>query len=118
MGRNSGKVSKVIVFAAIGDGFEIFGISTVGDANPGDLALFCHVYRLLFFHNGIIGKLIPSDSAALFHEADDPLCVGIGLRNLIQGLLDKLLSVHVHHSFWVVFAAERDAMQKYTPGSF
>ena len=102
--RNRGQIAEVVVFAAVGDGFEIFGISTVGDADTGDLALLCHVYRLLFFYNGIIGKLISDDSAALFHKPDDPLCVGSGMRNLIQGLLYKFLPVRVHHSFCIVFA--------------
>ena len=105
--RNGVQVAEVIIFAAVGDGFEIFGISTVGDSDTGDLALFCHVYCLLFLHNGIVGKLIACDSATLFYKADDSLCVGICLRNLIQGLLYKFLSVHMHRSFGVVFATAR-----------
>ena len=105
--RNRGEVAEVVVFTAIGDGFEIFGISTVGDADTGDLSLFCHIYCLLFFYNGMIGKLIPGDPAALFHQTDDPLGVGIRLRNLIHGLLYKFLSVHMHRSFGVVFATAR-----------
>ena len=64
-----------------------------------------------FFHNGIVGKLIPSDLAAFVDKTDDPLCVGICLRNLIQGLLHKFLPkivfVHIHRSFCVVFATEQ-----------
>ena len=108
-GSNSGEVAEVVVFSAIGDGFQIFGITTVGDADNGDLALLCHIYRLLFFYNGIIGKLIPSNSAALFHKTDNTLCVGICLRNPIQGLLGKFLLkvvfVHIHRSFEIVFAS-------------
>ena len=66
-GRDRGQVSEVIVFTAVGDGFEIFGVPTVSDTDTGDLSLFCHIYCLLFFHNGIVRKLIPGDSAALFH---------------------------------------------------
>ena len=102
--RNGWQVSQIVVFTAVGDGFEVFLISTVGDADTGDLALFCHIHSLLFFYNGIIGKLISDDSAALFHKPDDPLCVGSGMRNLIQGLLYKFLPVRVHHSFCIVFA--------------
>ena len=65
--RNRGEVAEIIVFAAIGDGFQIFGITPVGDADTCDLALLCHIDCLLFFYNGIIRKLIPGDSAALFH---------------------------------------------------
>ena len=64
--RNGWQIAEVIIFAAVGDGFEILCISPVGDADTGDLALFCHVYCLLFLYNGIIGKLIPGDPAALF----------------------------------------------------
>ena len=98
-GRNRGEITKVIVFTAIGDGFEVFRIPAVGDADTGDLPLFCHVYCLLFLNNGIIGKLIPGDSAAFFYKSDDSLCVGICMGNLIQGLLYKFVSVHDHHSF-------------------
>ena len=64
--RNGGKVAEVVIFAAAGDGFQVFCISAVGDADTGNLALFCHIHRLLFFYNRIIGKLIPGDPAALF----------------------------------------------------
>ena len=53
-GRNRGKITEIIVFAAVGDGFQVFGISPVGDADTGDLALLCHVDCLLFFHNGVV----------------------------------------------------------------
>ena len=83
--RNGWQVSQIVVFTAVGDGFQVFGISTVGDTATGDLALFRHIHCLLFFHNGIVRKLIPGDSAAFFDKTDDPLCIGIRLRNLIQG---------------------------------
>ena len=35
---NRREVTKVVAFTAIGDGFEILGISTVGDADLNDLA--------------------------------------------------------------------------------
>ena len=82
-GRNGRKVTEVIIFTSVGDGFEVFGISTVGDADTGDSPLFCHIYCLLFLYNGIVRKLIAGDSAAFLYESDDPLCVGIGARNLI-----------------------------------
>ena len=53
--RNRGEVAEVIVFTAIGDGFQVFGISTVSDADTGDLALLCHIHSLLFFYNGTVG---------------------------------------------------------------
>ena len=92
--RNRGEVTKVVVFTSIGDGLEVFHISPVGDANAGDLTLFGHVHCLLFFYNGIVGKLIPGDSAALFHKTDNPFCIRLRLRNLIQGLLYKFFSIH------------------------
>ena len=93
-GRNGGQIAQIVVLAAVGDGFEVFGIATVGDADTGDLALLCHIYRLLFFYNGIVGKLIPSDPAALFHKSDDSLCVGICLRDLIQCIFDEIMILH------------------------
>ena len=97
--RNRGKVTEVVIFAPIGDGFQVFRISTVGDTNTGDLTLFCHVYCLLFLNNGIIGKLIPGDSAALFDKSDDPLCIGIYLRNLVQCIFDEIMIFHLHCPF-------------------
>ena len=94
IGRNSGEVAEVVVFTAVGDGFQVFGISPVGDADTGDLALFCHIHSLLFFYDGIIGELIPGDSAALFDKTDDPLCVGICLWDLIQCVFDEIMIFH------------------------
>ena len=102
---NRWKVTKIVIFAAVGDGFEIFGVPTVGDADTGNLALLCHIYSLLFLYNRVIGKLIPGDSAAYLYKTDDPLCISICLRNLIQSLLYKFFPVYVHHSFCVVFTA-------------
>ena len=76
-GRNRGQVAEVIVFAAVGDGFQIFRVALMGDAHTSNLTLFCHVYSLLLFHNGIVGKLILGNPAAFLHKTDDALCVGI-----------------------------------------
>ena len=107
--RNGGQVAEVVIFTAVGDGLQVFRISPVGDADTGDLSLFGHIHSLLFFHNGIVRKLIPGDPAGLFYKTDDPFCVGIRLRNLIQGLfckfLPKVVIVHIHRSFEVVFAS-------------
>ena len=81
--RNRGEVTQVVIFAAVGNRFQIFRITPVGDAHTGDLSLFCHIHSPLFSYKGIIGKLIPGDSAALFHKANDVFCVGIGLRDLV-----------------------------------
>lgn len=48
-----------------------------------------------FFHNGIVGKLVPGDSAAFFHEPNDPFCVCARLGNLIQDLLYKFFPIHL-----------------------
>ena len=111
--RNREQIAEVVVFTAIGEGFEIFGISTVGDADTGDLALLCHIYCLLFLYNGIIGKLIPGDPAAFFYKSDDSLGIGICLRNLIQSLLYKFFPVHIHHSFCSSFCGGAENMQVY-----
>ena len=99
LGRNRGQVAEVVVFTAIRDGFQVFSISPVGDTDIGDLALLCHIHSLLFFHNGIVRKLIPGDSAALFDKPHDSLCVGISLRDLIQCIFYEILTVHIATPF-------------------
>ena len=80
---NRGQISQIVVFAAVGDGFQIFRVAPMGDAHARDLFLFGHVYSLLLLHNGAVGELIPDDSAAFLHKPDDALCVSTGLRNVI-----------------------------------
>ena len=92
--RNRGEVAEVVVFATVWDGFQVFGIPTVGDANTGDLPLLCHIHSLLFFHNRIVGKLIPGDSAALFNKTNNSFCVGIRLRDLVQCIFDEIMIFH------------------------
>ena len=92
--RNGGQVAEVVVFIAVRDGFEIFGISAVGDSDTGELSLLCHVYCLMLLDDGIVGKLIPGDSATLFHKTNDPLCVAICVRDLIQCIFDEILIIH------------------------
>lgn len=65
-------------------------------------------WGLLFFHNRVVRKLIPSNPAAFLNKPDDPLGVGIGLRNLIQGVFDEIVFFHFHLSFAVVFYKEPD----------
>ena len=103
--RNRGQAAQIIVLVAVGDGFEVFRFASVGDADAGDLALFGHVHGLLFFDDGIVGKLIAGDPAALLDQGDDAFGVGVCLGDLVEGLLCEILSVHVRHSFGVVFAA-------------
>ncbi len=81
--RNRGEVAEVVVFTTIRDGFQVFGVPTVSDADTGDLPLLCHIYCLLFCYDGIVRKLIPGDSSTLFHKTNDSLCVGTCLRDLI-----------------------------------
>ena len=80
---NRGEISEIVVFASVGDGFQIFRVAPMGDAHTGNLTLLCHVHRLLLLHNGVVGELIPGDSAAFLHKPDDALCVSTGLRNVI-----------------------------------
>ena len=93
-GRNGGQIAQIVVFAAVGDGFEVLRISAVGDADTGDLALLCHIHSLLFFHNGIVRKLISGDPAALFYKTDNSFCIGFGLRDLIQCIFDEIMILH------------------------
>ncbi len=109
--RNRGKVSKVVILTAVGDGFQIFRISPVGDTHTGDLALLCHIYRLLLFYNRIVGKLVTGDPTAFLHQSYNAFCVRICLRDLIQCLFYKLLFVHKNHSFYVSFYPQCDNIQ-------
>ena len=93
------------------DGFQVFGITPVGDADAGDLPLFCHVHSLLLLHNGIVGKLIACDPAALFHQTDDALRIRSSLGDLIQCVFDEIVFFHITTPFAVVFEVERDNMQ-------
>ena len=107
-GRNRGQVTEVVVLTAVGDGFEVFRITPMGDPNTGDLPLFCHIHSLLFFHNRVVRKLIPGNPAAFLDKTDDALCVGIHLRDLIQSIFDEIVFFHFHLSFAVVFYKESD----------
>lgn len=94
IGRNRGQVAKVVIFTAVGDRFQVFGITPVGDSDTGNLALLCHIYCLLFFYNGIVRKLIPGDSAALFNKTNNSFCIGIRLRDLIQCIFYEIMIFH------------------------
>lgn len=83
----------------------------MGAADTDDLALLCHIHSMLFFNDGIVGKPIPGDPTALFHESDDPLGIGICLRNLIQCIFDEIVLLHFHHSFYHSFCRGADNMQ-------
>ena len=110
--RNGRKVTEVVIFASIGDGFQVFRIAPVSDAHTGDLASLCHIHSLLLLHNRIVGKLISGDPATLFHKSDDPLGIGIGLRDLIQCIFNEIMIFHFALPLsGVVFAHSKDGMQ-------
>ena len=108
--RNRRQVAEVVVFTAVGDGFQGFGISPVGDADTSNLFLLCHIYCLLLFHNGIIEKLKPGDSAAFLHKPDDAFSISVGLRNLIQCILPFSLLLCVWFLPYNIKYAEQDKM--------
>ena len=111
-GRNRGEIAKVVIFTAIGNRFEVLGISPVSNADTSDLPLLCHIHSLLFFHNGVIGKLVAGDPATLFHKPDDSLRIGICLRDLIQCILDEIMIFHVALPLsGIVFTRSKDGMQ-------
>ena len=56
---NRGQISQIVIFGAIGVGFQVFGISPVGDSDACNLPLLRHVHSLLLLYNGVVGKLIP-----------------------------------------------------------
>lgn len=109
-GRNRGVVAKVVILVAVGDGFQGFGISPVGDADTSNLFLLCHIYCLLLFHNGIIEKLTPGDSAAFLHKPDDAFSISVGLRNLIQCILPFSSLLCVWFLPYNIKYAEQDKM--------
>ena len=107
---NRGKIPQIVIFALVGNGFQIFRVTPVGDADAGDLSLLCHGYSLLLPHNGSIGKPIPCNPAAFLHKPHDAFCIGIGPRYLIQCLLYKFLSIHIHRSFRLSFCRSTKIM--------
>ena len=121
---NRREIPQIVIFAPVGDGFQVFDVSPMGDAHTGNLTLFCHIYCLLLFYKGIVGKLIPCNPAAFLHKPDDAFCVGAGLRNLIQCLLHQFLSIHIHRSFEPSVCKRTDSIRvvlrfpyPFTPGT-
>lgn len=51
-GRNEGEATKAAGFTAIGNGFRVFGISPVGDADICGLYLLCHGNNLRLGNEG------------------------------------------------------------------
>ena len=54
--RNRGKVAEVVVFTAIGDGFQVFRIPAVSDADACDLSLLRHGNGFRFGNEGFTGQ--------------------------------------------------------------
>lgn len=58
--KNRGQVAQIIILGAIGEGLRVFRISTVGEANTGDLPLIRYVLcivvskNLVFHHAQIV----------------------------------------------------------------
>ena len=98
-GGYRGQVAQIVVFTTIGDGFQIFGISPMGNAHTGDLPLPCHVYGLLLFYDRIVRQLIAGDPAAIFHQPYDALGVCLGLGNLIKRVLNQMVFFYINRSF-------------------
>ena len=105
--RNGRQIAKVVVFAAVGNGFQILGISPVSDSHAGDLTMPCHIHRLLLFYNGLVRQLIAGNLAIFLHKTDDPLCIGISLGNLIESLLNKFVSVQINLPLFALVFASR-----------
>ena len=97
--RNRGKVAEVVVFTAIGDGFQVFGITPVGNAHARDLPLLCHGNGFGFRNKGFVGQLIPRDPAAFLHKPYDAFRIGAGLGDLIQCMFYEIVLFQFHHSF-------------------
>ena len=77
--RNRGKIPQIVVFASVGDGFQVFRISPVGNADACDLPLLCHGNSLRLGNKGFVRQLVAGDSAAFFYKPNNTLGVGIGL---------------------------------------
>ena len=49
---NRGEIPQIVIFAPIGDGFQVFGFSPVGDADICGLSLLCHGNNLRLGNEG------------------------------------------------------------------
>ena len=72
-GEKRRQIAQIVIFTAVGNGFKIFCVTSVGDAYAGDLPLFGHIDCLLLFYNGVVRELVPGDLAAFFLQ--DRQCV-------------------------------------------
>ena len=52
------EISQIVILAAVRDGFEIFGIPSVGNAHACDMRPIRHSHRLLFVDDAVVRKLI------------------------------------------------------------
>ena len=50
--ENRGEISKIVILASVGDGFQVFGISPVGDADICGLSLLCRGNSFRLGHEG------------------------------------------------------------------
>ena len=109
---NRGKIAQIVIFAAVGDSFQVFRVSPVGDAYTCDLALLCHGNSLRLGNEGFIRQLVPGDSTAFLHKSYNAFCIGAGLWNLIQCILDEIVLSHIHRSFGHSFCRTTENMLK------
>lgn len=110
--RNRGKISEIVVFASVGDGFQVFGISPVGDAYACNLVLLCHRNGFRLGKKGFIRQLVAGDPAAFLHKSDDVLGVGTGLRDLIQCIVVETVLFRFHRSFSRSFCRTTENMHE------
>ena len=89
---NRGQISQIVIFGAIGYGFQVFGITPVGNAHARDLPLLCHGNGFGFRNKGFVGQFISGDPAAFLHKSDDALRIVICLRNLIQCISARMMT--------------------------
>ena len=68
-------------------------VPPVGNADSGNLPSLCHGNSLRFGDKAFVRQLVACDSAAFLHKPNDAFCVRFGLGNLIQCILDKIVSV-------------------------
>lgn len=78
------KRGKVVFLGTVRQGFQIFGVFVMGNADTSDSAVFCELHAFLSADNAVIGQLIAGDTAFAFDKPRDGDCIRRGRRNLIK----------------------------------
>ena len=97
-----GEVSQVVVFRAVGQGFQVFGVFPVCDAYAFDFSVFCKADAFLFGDGGAVGKLVAGDASAAFYKSYDFFGIAFGLRDVIQRIPCQCFAESFFFGFLVI----------------